>query len=140
MEVPPHSFLEVTGHLEAAVEGVWVLEETTDKRPLFAVARALVEPTSTMVPVRVLNPTSEPVTVYGGVVLGRLEMVESRMGSGGSMGEGGVAGVGGVMAGEAEVMVVEGITGTGGMAGDGGAWEQLGCRKWVGCWQQQQWR
>jgi hypothetical protein len=68
VEVPPRSFVNVTGHLAAAVNGVWIMEETTSKHLPFAVARALVEPTNTMVPVRILNPTSEPVTVYGGVV------------------------------------------------------------------------
>lgn len=42
------SSLEVTGRLEAVMGGICVLEETTDKHLPFAVARALMEPTTTM--------------------------------------------------------------------------------------------
>ena len=41
-----------------------------------AVACALVAPTSTTVPVRLLNPLTEPVTVYAGMTLATLESVE----------------------------------------------------------------
>ena len=40
------------------------------------VASALVEPTSTAVPVRLLNPHAESMTVYAGMTLATLEEVE----------------------------------------------------------------
>ena len=123
VEVPPRSFLEVTGCLDAAVDGIWVLEEAAEKHHPFAVARALVEPTTTTIPVRILNPSSEPVTVYSGVVLGTLASAESPMVSGRAWGRGVGGevmggGVGGeVMGGGVGGEVMGGGAGAGGMGG-----------------------
>lgn len=50
VEVPPHSMLDVLGNMEDMVVGTWLLKQATDKCLPFAVARALVEPTSTTIP------------------------------------------------------------------------------------------
>ena len=76
VEVPPRSMLEIAGSVKVAVEGVWLMEGIANKRLPLAVARALVEPTSTTVPVCVLNATEEPVTVYAGMALATLQGVE----------------------------------------------------------------
>ena len=84
--------------LEMAVDGVWMLEDTVARCRPYAVARALVEPMDTTIPVHILNPTSELVTVYASVILGTLEGVETpvELASGGTSGEGGGLGVRGV--------------------------------------------
>ena len=76
IEVPPRSELEITASLDTSVEGVWLLQGAVDKSLPAAVACALVAPTSTTVPVRLLNPLTEPVTVYAGMTLATLESVE----------------------------------------------------------------
>lgn len=67
VEVPPRSTLQVGGKIAETAEGTWLLEEATGKQLLFAVARALVEPTSPTVPLCILNASEDPVTVYAGM-------------------------------------------------------------------------
>ena len=64
-EIPPCSMMEVIGCLDEPVEPgtAWLLEETTEKRAPTAVARALVQPMNTRVPVRLLNPRAEPLII-----------------------------------------------------------------------------
>ena len=76
IEMPPRSVMEVTASLDAPVEGVWLLQEAADKRLPAAVACALMEPKSVIVPVRMLNLQEEPVTVYAGTTLATLESVD----------------------------------------------------------------
>ena len=57
--------------------GVWMVEETTDKRSPIMVARAIVEPRGGEVPVRLLNPTDQPVTLHKGTQIATLDMVEA---------------------------------------------------------------
>ena len=76
VEVPPRSTLQITGDIVEAVEGTWLLEEATNKHLPFAVARALIEPTSTTVPLCILNPSEDPVTVYTGMLVATLQSVE----------------------------------------------------------------
>ena len=80
-EVPPFSVMEVFAYLKEPVEEstMWLLEETTEKRAPAAVARALVQPVGTRVPVRLLNPRAEPRMVYAGTELATLEEVEARV-------------------------------------------------------------
>ena len=52
---------------------MWLLEEMTEKRAPAAVARALVQPAGTRVPVGLLNPRVEPLMVYAGTELATLE-------------------------------------------------------------------
>ena len=78
-EIPPCSMMEVIGCLDEPVEpGIaWLLEEMTEKRAPTAVARALVQPMNTRVPVRLLNPRAEPLMVYAGMELATLEEAET---------------------------------------------------------------
>ena len=85
VEVPPGSSMEISASTNVAVEGVWLLEEASDKCLLFAVARALVEPTSTTIPVCILNSSEEPVTVYAGMVLATLQGIETPTGEVGAV-------------------------------------------------------
>ena len=64
-EVPPFSVMEVITYLKEPVgeSTTWLLQETKEKRAPTAVARALVQPAGTRVPVRLLNPRAEPLMV-----------------------------------------------------------------------------
>ena len=81
VEVPPRSELEIAARLDTPVEGVWLLQGAMDKSLPAAVACALVAPTSTTVLVCLLNPLTEPVTVYAGMTLATLESVEPPLGA-----------------------------------------------------------
>ena len=70
---------------------MWLMEETMEKRAPAAVARALVQPAGTRVPVRLLNPRAEPLMVYAGTELATLEEVEARVESVCAVSEGGPA-------------------------------------------------
>ena len=115
VEVPSRTCLQTTATLTAAVEGIWVIEDTTAKCRPYAVARSLVELNGTEVPVRILNPTSEPITVYAGVLLGTLERVATPVGTR-SGGQGDVV-AREFVGGQGDGVVREGV---GGMMGDGG--------------------
>ena len=81
VEVPPRSELEIAARLDTPVEGVWLLQGAMNKSLPAAVACTLVAPTSTTVPVRLLIPLTEPVTVYAGMTLATLESVEPPLGA-----------------------------------------------------------
>ena len=76
IESPPRSVMEVEASIEVPVEGMWLVQEATDKCLPAAVACALVEPASTAIPLRLLNSRTEPVTVYAGMTLATLEDAE----------------------------------------------------------------
>ena len=76
VEVPPCCVMEVSAHLETAVEGVWLVERNVSGASQLAVARALVQPTSTTIPVCILNTSDEPATLYTGAVIAVLEPIE----------------------------------------------------------------
>ena len=65
------------GSVEIPTKGVWLLEGSVKTSLPVAVARTLVEPTNTRIPMRVVNPSAEPITVYSGTVLGTLEEVDT---------------------------------------------------------------
>ena len=69
VEVPPRCRMEVTAWVGAEVEGIWLVEEAVQKHVPVAVARAVVEPQSSTIPVCVLNLSGEPVTLYAGSVI-----------------------------------------------------------------------
>ena len=71
--VPPRAVMTVSGQFEVPVEGWCLLEEALTKH---AVGRSVVEPSSTDVPVCVLNVSDEPVTLYAGAVVATLQPVE----------------------------------------------------------------
>ena len=75
VEIPSRSVLEITGSLETSKKGTWLIEEVAIKPPPVAVACALVQTPATIVPVRVLNVTLEPVTLYAGMVVATIQPV-----------------------------------------------------------------
>ena len=76
VEVPPRSMMEVPAYFETAVSGVWLVEGAANKCSQVAIARAIVQPTSTIIPVCVLNVSEEPVTLYAGAVIATMQHIE----------------------------------------------------------------
>ena len=74
--VPARTIMTVSAHSEKPVQGVWLVEEAPAKQLHLAVGRAVVEPLSIDVPVRLLNVSDEPVTIYAGAVVATLQPVE----------------------------------------------------------------
>ena len=81
VEIPPYSEMEVLARVDESCEGEWLLEESSKTRAPVAVARSLVRVTNSNVPVLILNPRAEPVTLYAGTGIAVLERVESPEGS-----------------------------------------------------------
>ena len=77
VELPPRSMMQIMGSVKVPTKGVWLLEGPIKKSLPVTVARTPVEPTNTRIPVRVVNPLEEPITVYSGTVLGTLEEVDT---------------------------------------------------------------
>ena len=61
---------------EPVNEGSWIVVSEWSDRPPAAVARALVTPKWGKVPVRLLNPREESVTVGAGAAIATLELIE----------------------------------------------------------------
>ena len=77
LEIQPWCEVELMASVdESGVQGTWLLEESTRKRPPASVARALVRVVSNRVPVRLLNARCEPVIVYAGMEIATLEQAE----------------------------------------------------------------
>ena len=77
VQIPPCSEVMVTASTTETIEGgSWLVESDWGRRPPAAVARALVEPRSGRVPVRLLNARAETVTVKAGAEIATLESVE----------------------------------------------------------------
>ena len=67
LEVPARTEVEVTMRLDAAVEsGTWLLEDsrTNPAQKGMMVACAIIQPRSPTIPVRLVNVSSEPITIY----------------------------------------------------------------------------
>ena len=62
--------------LGSPVEDVNLLQRAENKCLPIAVACALVEPTSSTIPVRVLNPLTESVVLYAGTTIAALERID----------------------------------------------------------------
>ena len=75
VEVPPRSVMEITACVDGNVEGVWLVE-ALDKDMHVAVARAVVEPTSNTLPVRILNTSDQPATLYAGSAVATMTPVD----------------------------------------------------------------
>ena len=80
VKVPPRSEMEIMACLDTTVEVIWLLQEAVNQRVPAAVPCALVEPSTTAVPVRMMNPKGELVTVYAGMTVATLERVKPLMG------------------------------------------------------------
>ena len=77
VELPPRSMMQIMGSIEVPMKGVWLLEGSVKTSLPVAIARTLVEPTYTGIPMRVVNPSEEPITMYSRTVLGTLEEVDT---------------------------------------------------------------
>ena len=74
IDVPARTELEVMACLDGPVQsGTWIMEDSSTNTVL--VASAVVQPKSRMIPVRLVNCTSEPHTVYAGKQIALAEMV-----------------------------------------------------------------
>ena len=69
--------MQIMGSVKVPTKGVWLLEGSIKESLPVTVARTLVEPTNTRIPMRVVNPLEEPITVYSGTVLGTLVEVDT---------------------------------------------------------------
>ena len=74
--VPPRCIMEISAYVETAVDGVWLVEEAMVRDSQLAVARAVVEPASTSIPVCILNASDEPTTLYAGAIIATLQHIE----------------------------------------------------------------
>ena len=59
VKVPSRCVMEISAYVEMAVDSVWLVEEAMARGSQLAVARAVVEPASTSIPVRILNSMRE---------------------------------------------------------------------------------
>lgn len=76
LQVPPQSELEVMGQVPcSAINRTWVLEGRKQDRNAVLVARALVKPDKTEVPVRILNIRDEMMTISKGTTIAEMELL-----------------------------------------------------------------
>ena len=74
LSIPPFSEIEVMAKVgEGLHEGTWLVEECKSKNLPVRVARALVNPVTTTVPVRLLNLSSDTAVVFKGTKLATVE-------------------------------------------------------------------
>ena len=76
VQVPAYSELEVMVSIPDTNIGTSCVLEATDSKATVMVARALVVPTNEITPIRLLNPYSEPTTIYKGCKIATLEEVD----------------------------------------------------------------
>ena len=77
ISIPPFSELEVMAAvLDPTGGGPWLLQASPDDRPAALVASALVEPRAGEVPVRLLNPRAEMITIRNGTQIASLHPVQ----------------------------------------------------------------
>ena len=78
IQVPPSSEMEIMATVQGQpCIGPWPLEGVQRGRLPVVIARALVEPRAGCVPVRLVNPRSEPMTIYQNTTLATLEKPEN---------------------------------------------------------------
>ena len=76
VKVAAYSELEIMAHLERpAEEDTWILENTICNPVCVVAARALINPKSSEVPVRLINFSSEPAIIYAGKEIATIERV-----------------------------------------------------------------
>ena len=74
LSIPPFSEIEVMAKVgEGLCEGTWLMEECKSKNLPVGVARALINPVTTTVPVRLLNLSSDTAIVFKGTKLATVE-------------------------------------------------------------------
>eukprot|EP00731_Ephydatia_muelleri_P002128 Em0001g2128a len=76
--IPPRSEVLTFATTSADVRGTWLVDEqTTNNNVAVRVARAIVHPQDSKVPVCLLNPRDVPVTMYKGMTIGEIEELRS---------------------------------------------------------------
>ena len=76
LQVPGCSEIDVMAKVSsAAIGSSWIVESNPDSNNAVMVARALMMPSNQMVPVCVLNPRPEGITVSKGTTIARMEAV-----------------------------------------------------------------
>eukprot|EP00731_Ephydatia_muelleri_P007275 Em0003g1523a len=76
--IPPRSEVLTFATTSADVRGTWLVDEQTTKNNVAVrVARAIVHPQDSKVPVCLLNPRDVPVTMYKGMTIGEIEELRS---------------------------------------------------------------
>eukprot|EP00731_Ephydatia_muelleri_P036068 Em0198g2a len=76
--IPPRSEVLSFATTSADVRGTWLVDEQTTKNNVAVrVARAIVHPQDSKVPVCLLNPRDVPVTMYKGMTIGEIEELRS---------------------------------------------------------------
>ena len=77
LKIPPFSEMEVMAKVKGDVEkGTWLLEECTSRGLPIRVARAVVNPVSSTVPLRLLNLSSDTTTVFKDTKVATVEKCE----------------------------------------------------------------
>ena len=78
LRIPPFSEMEVMAKVDGEIhEGTWLLEECKSRNLPVRVARALVSPVTTTVPVRLLNLSSDTTVVFKGTKVATVEEYDS---------------------------------------------------------------
>ena len=85
--IAPVSEMEIMGNVNMDCTGTWLVEDRVSKKPPILVARAVVSPQKGRFPIRVLNLTSESITVYKGTRSATGESVERNIEAINTLGE-----------------------------------------------------
>ena len=64
------------GEIPLACEGNWLVENKESKKPQVLIAREIVAPQNGLVPLRVLNLESQPITVFKGTRVAKAEAID----------------------------------------------------------------
>ena len=81
IRIPPFHEVDVSGVVVGDLEqGPWLIDSTGLSKKAIQVANALVVPKNGTVPVRLMNSSRQPVTVYRGDSLARMELLKSSEG------------------------------------------------------------
>ena len=81
LEIPPQSEMEIMARfptLTTTGNSTWLVEPRSSQRQAVMVARAMVDPGPGKVPVRILNPRAEPVTIQKGTVIAIMEPLSDK--------------------------------------------------------------
>ena len=79
LTIPPFSMLETIAHIHGKVRGqAGLLQECKTKQLPVRIANGLVCTSSSQVPVRLLNPSSDCVVIYRGTKIATVEEVEPK--------------------------------------------------------------
>ena len=76
IHIPPHSEIMLEGSTQHPVSGTWLVEAVPTKSNIVA-ARSLVQPDHTsVIPVRILNPSAEGITIHKGTKVASMDTLD----------------------------------------------------------------